>query len=77
MGYGLLKLVEALHRHDSLETLRLWGNELDHESTAALALLCERMETLQECDVLVQMVDHVPMPVKMQDVNSSYFPGRV
>jgi len=77
MGYGLLKLVEGLQRHNSLKKLRLWGNELDSESTAALALLCERMDSLQECDVLVQMVDHVPMPVKKQDINSSYFPGRV
>ena len=84
MGYGLLKLVEALRRHNSLESLRLWGNELDPESTAALALLCEHLDTLQECDVLVQMVDHVPMPVKKQDAhtsrgacNSSYFPGNV
>jgi Ran GTPase-activating protein (RanGAP) involved in mRNA processing and transport len=77
MGYGLLKLVEALHQHNSLESLRLWGNELDPESTAALALLCERMDSLRECDVLVQMVDHVPMPVLKQDINTSYFPGRV
>lgn len=77
MGYGLLKLVDALHVHNSLESLRLWGNELDAESTAALALLCSKMDSLRHCDVLVQMVDHVPMPVKRQDVNSFYFPGRV
>lgn len=77
MGYGLLKLVDGLHHHNSLKRLRLWGNELDDESTAALALLCERMDSLQECDVLVQMVDHIPMPVKKQDIDSSYFPGRV
>ena len=77
MGYGLLKLVDALHVHNSLETLRLWGNELDPESTAALAMLCEKMDSLRDCDVLVQMVDNVPMPVKKQDQNSFYFPGRV
>ena len=77
MGFGLLKLIDALHQHNSLQELRLWGNELDAESTAALALLCERMDCLRKCDVLVQMVDHVPVPVKLQDINSTYFPGRV
>ena len=72
-----MKLMDALSSHNSLIKLRLWGNDLDTESTAALALLCEKMDSLEECDVLVQMVDRLPMPVKRQDLSTTYFPGRV
>jgi Ran GTPase-activating protein (RanGAP) involved in mRNA processing and transport len=76
MRHGLKKLMVALNSHMSLDTLRLWGNEIDPESTAELAMLCEKMDCLVECDVLCQMVDKVPMPVKNQNLYSSYFPGR-
>lgn len=53
---GLLSLAAALQRHGQLTRLRAWGNELDDpQATAALALACQELRSLRECDVLCQV----------------------
>mmetsp|Transcript_48494 Transcript_48494/g.75743 ORF Transcript_48494/g.75743 Transcript_48494/m.75743 type:complete len:97 (-) Transcript_48494:88-378(-) len=74
---GIKQLASAIQSQGRLQRLRAWGNDLQADSTAALASACQRLDSLRDCDVLVQIIDDEPHAVCKITPETYYVPGQV